>query len=654
MLRVGGWLGATRHSNASTQSLSALDEPHALQEAMVAAAYILNDDVEMAEAGLSKGNSPFHKLGKGVVAFLRAVLGFEKEIMNMASERLQDAEAAASEHQHRAHRDGYQSSIYPVGSEYALCYAEAQLMSAVIGVLNESLTESIRGFYKLRKAYATLQEISDAEKKYLSSRSSNIPSKAASNARDRTQPSSARDPFADDKDDEDEEEFVDAKEDKWNGENNSLAGEDESDFADITHPIDIFIHSGTNLCFGILQLILSLIPPAFSKLLYIVGFKGDREAGIEMLWRATKYQNINGAIAGLVILGFYNGFIGFCDILGPNSYPKERCRTLLNEMRLKYPQSRLWRLEESRMLLGDKKLEEAVEMTGTQDKSPLKQVEALQWFERSLDCMYLHRYEDCAFSFLKCVELNNWSHGLYYYIAGSCHVELYRLERSKNSAKAKEHAERATELLREVVSHAGKKRFMARQLPFDTFVLRKMQKWEERAKIWKVELVDAVGVSPIEEMIYFWSGHKKMRSEHLETSLARLAWSDDLTLNPGWSQETANEKALLAVLRATTISRLGRTSEAKEILRTDVLSHDAHEFKGGFKDNWILPVAHYEMVVNLWMECGQVQGSRTQLQECSDWLEKAAKWESYDLDARVGLKITTARETLKSCGIVAA
>lgn len=43
------------------------------------------DDVGAAEEALSKGNSAFHKLGKGVVTFLKATLGFEGEVMREGS-----------------------------------------------------------------------------------------------------------------------------------------------------------------------------------------------------------------------------------------------------------------------------------------------------------------------------------------------------------------------------------------------------------------------------------------------------------------------------------------------------------------------------------------------------------------------------------------
>ncbi len=60
MSRFLGW--GKRSSNASTQSLNALEEPHALDDALKASMHLMNDDVDAAEKALEKGNSAFHKV----------------------------------------------------------------------------------------------------------------------------------------------------------------------------------------------------------------------------------------------------------------------------------------------------------------------------------------------------------------------------------------------------------------------------------------------------------------------------------------------------------------------------------------------------------------------------------------------------------------
>lgn len=661
----------------------------------------------------------------------------------IAANALYQAENSAWEQQRRANKDpnAYHSPIYPPGTEYAVCQAEAQLMSAVVGVLNESLTEAIKSFYKLRKAYVALEGVVENEKRFLKERSMNSitttssatsskpgsirsnmagstlrgsrpptstgPSAAASTAslkqtpKDTTKSGVTPKAKASGKgeDSDDDFDFVDAEEDRKgettpaeymghltvstknegsinfdnarrtvnlhsssapdlpsasNDPSSATPGavedfikltlaDDEDPQADIAtfsdHPVDVFILSGSNFCFGMLMLLLSFIPPSFATLLKIVGFKGDRDRGLQMLWQATKFDNIHGAMAGFVIMGYLNGFTNFCDIIpttGEGSYPKERCAALLAAMRQRYPKSHFWLLEEARMLAAGKELEKAIQFTADAGESPLKQLEALNWFERSLNNMYIHDFEATSIAFQKCITLNNWSHGLYYYICGSSCVELYRRNKESNPTAAKKYAAEAEEFLKKVIPNTGKKKFMARQLPFDVFVIRKIQKWEARAKEWKCDLVDAVGVSPIEEMIYFWNGYKRMRNEHLQVSLDNLAWSESSS-NPHWEKEGLDEKSILVVLRAATLRNMDRTAEAKKMLEEDIMSHDRTLFKGHLKDNWTAPCARYEMAANLWREAdadGQPELHPGVLDECRDWLDEVTKWDGFDLDAR--------------------
>lgn len=586
-------------------------------------------------------------------------------------------------------------------------------MGAVVAVLNESLTESLKGFYKLRKAFQTLYEISEAERRYLeangvsgSARKSKTSvatfetgTTLAASGSDGSGVLTPKD--TKDRDDEDSDmEFEDAQEGhsdqptplEYQGHLESLdmskldikdkpptnsdeptsdskqpegsnvpsAGaavqaDNDVDFRDVSNDeIDLFIHSGTALCYGLLQLMLSMIPPTFAKLLSLFSFKGDRTNGLRLLWSATRFKtNINGAMASLITLGFHNGAIAFCDILCADALPRDRLRVLLKEMRQLYPKSKLWLLEEARELSADHQLQKAVDITApSSTPSPLKQVEALRTFERSLNLMYLHRYEDCATSFLKCIELNNWSHALYYYIAGACHVELYRQAKALSSEKeAAKHAERAEHLLRTVPQHTGKKRFMARQLPFDVFTSRKLAKWAHAAEQRGCSFLDAIGVSPLEEMIYFWSGYRRMAEPQLRDSLAALDRSSSKATST--TSDSPDELATASLLRGTIHRFLGDLPSAKSALSTPLAQTQAslRAAGGPHADSWPAPVSHYEMAVVYWEEAGREAGDRALLVRCSEELAVVEGSESFDLDARVGLKVTTGRETLRRVGV---
>lgn len=624
MSRLGAWFRGAAPQLGSNPAQSQADlrarRLAALESAIASTSLIMNDDIEGAEKGLREGDSPFHLLGLGICTFMRSILGFEKEIMLEASNRLTACENSAWNELKRAQKEAKpgEDRIYPPGSEYALVIADAQLMSAIIAVLHESLTEALRGFYKLRKAFIALDEIMQAETAYLKKKSlhSSLSLSNGHAAASSTSKSNGHVNGTDNTDTDTDLEFVDADEAHSGGHTplnyaghlakNSIppekqlsqlsldsssttrpgskkassglgSGADPEIFKD---PIDIFIHSGVNMCFGSLLLLLSMVPPTFSRLLSIIGFKGDRERGINMLWQSARFDNINGAVAGLMLLSYYNGLLSFADILPSEEdvekgafggYPRARCSALLVQMRQRYPDSGLWRFEEARVLGNSRDLRGALTILKDNRESKMRQVAALNNFEMALASMFIHDYDDMRDNFIRCVELNDWSPSLYYYIAGCAELENYRNafhSQEKDESLIHMHKKRADELFRKAPTLAGKKRFLARPLPFEQFVSRKMQKWEERSKALGVDLVDVVGVSPAEEMTFLWNGTRKMGTDELKMSEKALSW-DRLTAPEEASKkikEEVDEQASRDVCRAAVERELGNLDSARELL----------------------------------------------------------------------------------------
>ncbi|KAI1804872.1 hypothetical protein F4811DRAFT_256174 [Daldinia bambusicola] len=687
MSRLGSWFRGSAPASNQTSPASSLSDLRAreiasLEDALNATALIMNDDIDGAEERLRKGDSAFHLLGMGVCVFMRSILGFEKSIMAETITRLNECEARALSDMKKAQKEAEaagkaEDRIYPPGSEYALIIAYAQLMSAVVAVMNESLTEALKGFYRLRKAFITLDSLVQAEIAYLKKKG--IHSDSSS-------------------DTDTDLEFVDADEThpgaqtpldygghltkglntaeknlsqlslNSNGSAKRPSSKRSSDI--FTNLVDIFVHSGANMAYGVLLTILTLVPPAFSRLLSIIGFKGDRERGLQLLWQSSGFNNINGAVGSLVLFSYYHGLLSAADILPFESdneksatvgYPKAKCIALLAQMRTRYPDSGLWRYEEGRVLANSKNLRGALDVLKSNTESKMRQVTAINNFEMALSSMYIHDYSDMRDNFLRCIEINDWSPTLYYYIAGCAELENYR---NAFHSKAKEseiqlHKKKADELFRKGPTLAGKKRFLAKPMPFEQFVVRKMQKWEERSKALGIDLVDAIGPSPSEEMTYLWNGMKKMQPSELEYSNMVLSW-DRLTAPEEARKKIEaelDEEAVRNVCRAAVARSLGNLDEARELLDS-VLAMDRLAFKGPTKDDYALPAANYEMAVLAWVEVqkpglrrdndkgDEKEWLREKIEECQAWLDKVANWGTFILDARLGMRVQTGMDTI--------
>ena len=182
---------------------------------------------------------------------------------------------------------------------------------------------------------------------------------------------------------------------------------------------------------------------------------------------------------------------------------------------------------------------------------------------------------------------------------------------------------------------------MAKALPLEVLSDRKVKKWQKFAKERKCALVEAVGVSPLEEMIYMWKGYARIKPELLAQSIKVLEWQPpvDETGNVKSCLTEHDEKVLLAFLKGVLTRHMGDYTRAKEIFEKEVIAVDKATMKG---EDWVPPSAHYEMGVAIWKESGLKEAKAIH-----EWLTKCTGWESYELDNRLGMRATTALDVFK-------
>lgn len=707
-----------------------------MENALRAMDLVMDDRPKEAEDILRQGNSTYNKLAKGVIHFIEATVGFEAEAIKLAIDSLHEAESASNKEKQKAVKNNWQTSSFAPGMEYALTHAEANLMGAISLFLSESVIDAAKAFLKLRKAYQALDELHKQVSPKVTNRITRTGSivvhrdsvdhvlnrvstkltKSKSRTSEATGSSNTISSAARSQQMAELEQRYLQVHMKRIGEINHATVIDE--FEETAGPrgaetIDEFIVSGVNCMFGILQLVLSIIPPTLGKVMSIVGFRGDRDEGLKMLWKASQSTNIHGAIALLALLQFFDGPTQFADInldddvkssqssqtaatavddageprpyvsdsesmtrsgSQPGSFftqddlrrVKSRLSEGLSRIRCHYKRGALWQLQEGRMA-AQTDLVEAVRIMDDTSSGPIqmKQVEGLMMFDKSIMMIVLHRYEASAENFIKLIDLSTWSHALYMHLAGSCYVEVYRLYKESDPKRSAAAKEKARECFEKAPTMLGKRKFMAKSMPFDIYVTRKISQWQKIAADHKIDLVDAVGTSPLHEAMYFWNGFARMPKDHLEVALTSLGYSGKpgspfATNTTPVLVETESEAVTRYLLTSIVLRSMGRKQEGLDLLVKHVVPHVMvpHEAKGltehgvpckvsylkVAEEPWSGPSAIYERAIFEF----QIHGA-SRVGATRDYLDLAANWDvDYELSTRVGMKIKSARDKLES------
>ncbi|SCV04211.1 LAMI_0H14290g1_1 [Lachancea mirantina] len=719
MLRVFGALTGSYNTKTvpeEERTQKILEQAHDFEVALRAMDFVLDDHAEKGHELLktnsrgASGDCTINVLAQGVIEFLEATLGFEASIMKKAADTLSQAEQLSAKSRQAYQKMGLKtSSLYPPGTEYAVTYTEACLLHALLMLFSESFVESAKALLKLRKAYQMLQEVLNEIKTAQMAKKSPLYQQRANESTASfistdTTFTSADIPYKLNPEEEKDKDLLKLAEQVYKMRSSRLKGshignspaasrlrkelglenlpqgttteqdkkstanvEDEVDENQAT--IDEFIHSGVNLCFGILQVVLSLIPPAIGAVLSVVGFHGSREEGLRMVWKSTRDRNIHGGIGLLALLFYYDGPFQFTDVdfdipatnNDENSkagdmdkptllHPGKILESALLQARALFPNSALWLLQEARMLSSRGRLQDAVDLMDSidVDQIEMKQVKALMVFDRALTLVHLHRYERAAEDMLSLIEINEWSHAFYTYFAGCCYLECFRMCEMDLMPRDKMDyfKERAKSLIYSAPSLVGKKKFMSKNLPLDRFMLRKVDQFNKFRQEFNIEdPLDAIGVSPVHELEYFYNGFNRMTEEDLQLAHKLLT----VYRNPLIDEKDSDQEMIKNFLVSITLRRLGQIDEGCKILDSQVLPHIMVEENGKVRyikkteDPWLYPAALYERALFTWKISG-LDG----LEECRKWLIRAQDYaDDYELSTRIGMKIKAAIDRLE-------
>lgn len=132
---------------------------------------------------------------------------------------------------------------------------------------------------------------------------------------------------------------------------------------------DNTVYQGTLMALGAIMLLISLLPPSLSRLLSIIGFRGSRNQALAMLWKTTGQQGPFGGLATFVLGAFYGNIVQNADIVPDDFAPRKRgggstidkLYVAIARSRHRYPKSALWAVEEARMESVRGHLEEVVQ-----------------------------------------------------------------------------------------------------------------------------------------------------------------------------------------------------------------------------------------------------------------------------------------------------
>ncbi|XP_011359690.1 tetratricopeptide repeat protein 39B-like [Pteropus medius] len=372
---------------------------------------------------------------------------------------------------------------------------------------------------------------------------------------------------------------------------------------------------GIKFGLGAFNLILSLVPPKILKLLNIVGYYGNREVGLALLYESASKLHINNILSILTLLFYYNYInVAFGIEKGHNSTIEDLFLFYLQ----KFPKCVILKFFHARfsMLKGNFEnaqliLEECIFL-----QNEWKQSHHLCYWELMWCHIFLQDWKH-AYYYADLLSRNSrWSKAIYSY---SKAVLLALLP----SGFAKSVSEDMNSLFLKVDSF--KIKLLGTSVPVEKFVAEKGQRYGTTTG-WFI-------AQPILEFIYAWSGFRVMSKKlHLISCWLSIIDKGEEFLQENPNKEYATDDiTLLHLLKGLCLKHLGKYSAAEQYFNRVIQKEKLLKY-----DHYLVPYTYYELGILYYLKGDYASATKN--------LDNIKNYKDYSMEGRLQFRAHIALE----------
>ncbi|KAH7889192.1 outer membrane protein Iml2/Tetratricopeptide repeat protein 39 [Phlebopus sp. FC_14] len=468
-------------------------------------------------------DSPFHLMGLGVCAFLKAAVGLELDLMEEATACLALSEAGAKK-QIKLAKASTSPHRFSPGMEWEVIHSDAVLLLGLTHALNESYKGYLQCLYELNSAHSKFTKLfktlyPNGLDAYATPGQTPLPSRKASNRSLRSSVTqatvssvSARSPgfFA-----------------RWTGFASTSSTPVVGTIANPPNgPIEELILSGAAFGFGLFNLAVSLLPVRVKSVVGFLGFSHDRQLALQALAVSAARTDVHSVFSGLVLMTYYGVILLVTGYQADQAHIVKQYKGIVNRIAARYPKGALWILNKAKIQRMTADAEGAIETLreGLQPdrQTSFPQADTLLYFELAWTLLSRREYEESAKTFLGLLDMNTWSHATYRFLAAGCYFSVQDYDR-------------AQQILDEIPGSIEKRR--GRIMPTEAYIKKKLHFYKKkhlRRGGDSKRFVEAIRISPAEEFAIFWNTHAHIDRK---TGLAHIKELSALTPSVGIESE---------------------------------------------------------------------------------------------------------------------